>query len=54
MKLISQLINGISKLLQILLKFFNGTTISLYFVLPAAGVFPVILIFDMNDLELTI
>ena len=43
MRLISQLINGISKVLQKLPKYFNGTTISTSFVSPAAGVFHVIL-----------
>ena len=32
--LISQLINGISRILQKLLKYFNGTAISTYSVLP--------------------
>ena len=44
MRLISQLINGISRVSQKLLKYFNGTAISTSFVLPAAGVFPVFLI----------
>ena len=48
MRLISQLINSISIVLQKLLKYCNGTTISTFFVLPSAGAFPVILIFDMN------
>ena len=51
MRLTSQLINGISRVLQKLLKYFNGTVISTFFVLPAAGVFPVIFILDLNDLE---
>ena len=38
-RLISQLIKGISRVLQNLLKFFNCTAISTSFVLPAAGVF---------------
>ena len=37
MKLISQLIKGISRVLQKLLKYFNGTVISTIFLLPAAG-----------------
>ena len=49
MRLTSQLINGISRVLQKLLKYFNGTIISTSFVLPAAGVFPVIFILDLND-----
>ena len=48
-KLTSQLINDISRVLQKLLKYFNGTIISTSFVLPAAGVFPVIFILDLND-----
>ena len=48
-RLISQLINGISRVLQKLLNSFNGTTFSTFFVLPSAGVFPVILILDLND-----
>ena len=51
MRLTSQLINGISRVLQNLLKYFNGTIISTSFVLPSAGVFPVIFILDLNDLE---
>ena len=31
-----------------LLKYFNGTIISTSFVLPSAGVFPVIFILDLN------
>ena len=49
MRLISQLINGISGVLQKLLKYFKGTAISTSFVFPAAGVFPVILILYLND-----
>ena len=41
MKLISQLINGISRVLQKRLKYFNGTIVSISFV-PSAGVSPVI------------
>ena len=51
MRLISQLINGISKILQKLLKYFNGAAISTSFALPSAGVFPVIFILDLNDSE---
>ena len=54
MRLISQLINGISRVLQKLLKYFNGTTVLISFVLLAVEVFPVILILDSNDLEFTI
>ena len=41
-RLVSQWINGISRVLQKLLKYFKGTGVSTYFVLPGAGVFPVI------------
>ena len=45
MRLTSQLINGISRVLPKLLKYDNGTIISTSFVLPSTGVFPVISIF---------
>ena len=48
-RLTSQLINGISRVLQKLLKYFNGTIISTSFVLPAAGAFPVIFNLYLND-----
>ena len=51
MRSILQLINGISKVLQKLHKYFNGTIISTSSVLLSAGVFPVIFILDLNDLE---
>ena len=51
MRLTSQLIKGISRVLQKLLRYFNGTIISIYFSLSAAGVFPVIFILDLNDSE---
>ena len=41
-RLISQLIKGISRMLQNLLKYFNGATILTSFVLSAAGFFSVI------------
>ena len=41
-RLILQLINGISKVLQKLLKYFNGTVFSTFYVLPTSGFFPVI------------
>ena len=47
MRLISQLIGGISRVFQKFLKYFNGTIISASFVLPSAGVFPVIFILDV-------
>ena len=51
MRLISQLIKGISRVLQNLHKFFNGTAILTRFVLPLVGVLHVIFISDLNDLE---
>ena len=51
MRSISQLISGISRVLQKLLKYFDGTTISTSLVLPAAGVLPAILTLDLNDSE---
>ena len=48
MRLISQLISGTSRVLQILPKYFNGTAILTSFVFPAAGGFPVILILYLN------
>ena len=49
MRLISQLIKGISRVLQKLLKYFDYTTILTSFVLLAARVFPVIFSLDLND-----
>ena len=51
MRLISQLICVISRVLQKLLKCVNVTTISTFFVLPSSGVFSIILILDLNDSE---
>ena len=51
MGLTSPLNNAISRVLQKLLKYFRGTIISTSFSLPAAGVFPVIFILDLNDSE---
>ena len=48
-RLISQLIHDILRVIQKLLKYFNGTDISKHFVLRSSGVFPVILILDLND-----
>ena len=47
----SQLIKGIPRVLQKLLKYFNGITILTSFVLPPAGVFPVIFTLDLNTSE---
>ena len=52
MKLISELISGISRVLQKLHNYFNGTAISTSFVFTLFGVFPVIYFFlDLNDSE---
>ena len=51
MRLISQLINDISRVLQELPQCFNGKIISTSFVLPSLGAFPVIFILDLNDSE---
>ena len=51
MRSTSQLFYGISRVLQKLLKYFNGTIISTPFALPSLGVFPVIFILDLNDSE---
>ena len=50
-RLIPQLIKGISRVLQTLLRYFNGTNISTSFVLPARGLLPVILALMLNYLE---
>ena len=49
MILISQLINGIWRVVQKLLKYFNETAILRSFVLPVARAFPISLILDLND-----
>ena len=54
MRFMSQLINGISRVLQKLLKYFNGTAISTFFVLPLPGVFSVTLFLILNDSEFCI
>ena len=48
-RLSSQLINDILRVLQKLIKYFNGTDSSTFFVLRTSGSFPVILILDLND-----
>ena len=53
-RLTSQLIKRISRVLQKLLKYFHGTIISTSFVFPSAGVYPVIFILDLNDSEFAI
>ena len=51
MRLISQLIKGISRVLQKLLKYFNNTAILTSFVLLESEVFAVIFTLNWNDLE---
>ena len=53
-RFISQLTRGISRILRKLLKSFNDTAISTFFVLPAAGVLPVIFVLNLNDSETVI
>ena len=50
-KLILQLIKGISRVLQKLFKYFNRTAILASVVLPAAGVFLIIFTLALNDSE---
>ena len=54
MKFILQLISSLSRILQKIRKYFNGTTISTSLVLPAAGSHPAILALNLNDLEAAI
>ena len=49
--LTSQLVNRISRVLQKLLKYCNGTIILTSYVLPPAGVFTVIFTLDLKDSE---
>ena len=53
MRLISQLIEGHFKSFPKLLKYFNGTAVLTFFVLPSSGVFPVVFSLDFNDSEFT-
>ena len=46
-RLISQLINGILRDLQKLLKYFNGTIISIFFV-PSFPILPAIFVLNLN------
>ena len=48
MRLISQLIKGISRELQELPKYFNGAAILAIFVLPLSGVLPAMLVLNLN------
>ena len=52
--LTSQLINGVSRVLKKLFKYFNGAIILTSFVLTLGGVFPVIFILDLNDSDCVI
>ena len=52
-KLISNLIKDISRVLPKLLKYFNGTPISTSSVLTSTGVLPVIFALNLNDSEST-
>ena len=49
--LFCNLIRCISRALQKLVKYFNGTAISTSFVLPSAGVLSVIIDLNLNDLK---
>ena len=51
MRLILQLISGISRLIQKLLKYFNGTAISTSFTFPLFGLFPLISVLNLNYSE---
>ena len=51
MILISQLIKGISGVLQKLFKSFNGTAISISFEIPLTGVLPIFLVLNLNYSE---
>ena len=54
MTLISQLVKSISRGFQKLLKYFNDNAILISFVLSSGGVYFVIFILNMNDLEFVI
>ena len=51
MRLISKLINGISRVFHKVLKYFNGSIISMSFVLPSAGVFSVFFLFEIEMIQ---
>ena len=53
MRLISQLIKSISKVVKKLLKFFHDTAIFTFFVLPEGGINPVVLMLNLNDSDYT-
>ena len=52
MRLVLQLTNSISRVLEKLLQYLNGTAISVSFVLTSAGFFPVIITLHFNDVLL--
>ena len=52
MRLISQLVKDISRVLQKLLKYFNGTAILTFFILSSSGDFPVIFCLNLNKSQL--
>ena len=54
MRLILQLINGISKVLKKLVKYFNDIAVLTVFVLLSTGVSPVILILDLSNSDCVI
>ena len=49
MKLISQLIKDISRVLQKLLRYFNGIIIILNFSVPSLPVFPIVFCLSLNE-----
>ena len=49
MKFILQFISGISRLLQKVLEYFSGTSVSTFLALPAANVLPVTHALSLND-----
>ena len=51
-RLISHMIKDISKDLQKLLKYFHGTAIEIFFVLPSPGTYPATFSLDLKDSEL--
>ena len=54
LRLISQFIEDISRVLQKLLKYFNGTAILTSFVLPLSVFLSIIITLDRNDSEFVI
>ena len=54
MRIISQLIKGILRVFKKFFKNFNDPAVLTCFVLPASGVFSIVLILNLNDSECTI